>query len=263
MTTDLITPRDEWAVIREQAGVIATSGLAPDRMTADQVAVVALKGRELGVPPMQALSHIHVIKGKPTLSAEMMRALIVRAGHRIRIVENTATRCVLQGIRRDDPDHVTEVVWDADRAKRAGLGGDNYRKFSEAMLLARATTELGRAMFADVLMGASYTPDELGAEVDYADGGATVTVVPDDDVIDAEVVDDTDEPDQEDGNPERDALIAQLRSSSSDLTPEQLHAVRAYLADRGASQLEDLTDDQLDEVAVLATSPTPADEVWA
>ena len=107
-------------VIREQSAVIATSGLAPDRMTADQVAVVALKGRELGVPPMQALSHIHVIKGKPTLSAEMMRALITRAGHRIRIVVQQQDCAFLPKMTRCDLDR--DGIQDARQHGRFGVG---------------------------------------------------------------------------------------------------------------------------------------------
>jgi hypothetical protein len=56
-----------------------------------------------------------------------------------------------------------------DDAKRAGLAGkNNWRSYPRAMLLARATAELCRALFPDVLAGISHTIEELadGDDVD-------------------------------------------------------------------------------------------------
>lgn len=180
----------EWRAMQEQAVVIASSGLAPQAVnTKEKVLVIALKGRELALPPMQALSHINVIKGKPTLSAELMRALVQRAGHKFRVVSTSETECTVEGVRSDDPDNPTRVTWDLDRAKKAGLTDGPWKTYTAAMLLARATSELCRAIFADVLMGCSYTPEELGAEVVVADDGA-VTVESDDGDPDVSVADD-------------------------------------------------------------------------
>jgi hypothetical protein len=64
--------------------------------------------------------------------------------------------------QRHGEDEVERVDWDLARAKNAGLGtGDNWKKYPRAMLLARATSELCRLKFADIVGGLSYTPDEL------------------------------------------------------------------------------------------------------
>lgn len=162
----------EWAALREQAEVIHASGLAPDTVDSiEKVLVIALKGRELNVPPMQALSHIHVIKGKPTMSAELMGALVRSKGHRIRVVETSNDQCVLEGTRADDPDSPTRLTYSLEDAKTAGLlSADSWKKHPAAMLRARATSALCRLLFGDVLMGASYTPEELGADVDPETG---------------------------------------------------------------------------------------------
>src|SRR4051812_11638669 len=78
----------EWQTIRAIAETPANSTLVPGplRRRVDDVTLVVLTGRELALPPVMSLSHVHVVEGKPTLSAEMMRALVMRAGHRIRIV---------------------------------------------------------------------------------------------------------------------------------------------------------------------------------
>lgn len=191
LTPEVWRPREvtmptagEWALLTQHARVIAQSGLvpravmSPPRDAESKILVILLKGRELGMPPMQALSHIHVIEGKPTLSAEVMRALIRKRGHKIRMLESTDTRCIVEGVRRDDPSHRQRVTWTIDMARTAGLTGkDNWKKYPQSMLAARATAQLARLVFDDVLMGASYTPEEMGA-----------TVGPDGQVIDIEPV---------------------------------------------------------------------------
>jgi len=158
----------EWKAMTEMAEVIASSGMAPRSVdTPEKVLTISLKGRELRLPPMQALSHIHIVEGKPTLSAELMRALVQRDGHTIRVEEMTDTSVTVVGVRKDDPDNPLRRTWTIEQAQRAGVANKGpWKSYPGAMLLARATSELCRAMFADVLMGSSYTPEELGASVD-------------------------------------------------------------------------------------------------
>ena len=127
---------------------------------------MALKGRELGIPPMQALSHIHIVEGKPTVSSELMVALVQRAGHKLRIIETSSEKCVVEGVRKDDPEYPQRLTWTMEDAKKAGVTNKgNWKNYPAAMLRARAISALCRFAFADVLMGASYTPEELGADV--------------------------------------------------------------------------------------------------
>lgn len=121
-----------------------------------------LLGNELGVGPMQAMSKIHNIQGRAGVSAELARAIVLSKGHRIWFEEMSSSRVVACGARANAPDRVTRVTWTLDMAERAGLKAkENWRKYPQAMLTARATGELCRAVFADVLAGISYMVEEL------------------------------------------------------------------------------------------------------
>ena len=165
---DLVAIARQAEAARALGETLIASGLLPDSIKKPEAAVaVMLKGQELQIPPMQALSHIVMVKGKPTMSAELMRALAQRAGHKIRIVESTRESATVEGVRADDPGHPTRITFDEADVKTAGLGGQQgHKTYPAAMKLARATSALCRAVFADALAGISYTPEELGAPVD-------------------------------------------------------------------------------------------------
>jgi hypothetical protein len=130
----------------------------------DAIVAAILYGDELGLGPMRSLSWIAIIDGKPSIASEGYRALILAAGHEVWPVEQTNTRVTMAGRRRGE-DRVVEVTWTADDAKRAGLSGkSNWRAYPRAMLAARATAELARLLFADVLGGFGISDEETAFE---------------------------------------------------------------------------------------------------
>lgn len=136
-------------------------------------------GEMLGTHPLTAIQQVHVIDGKLSMSAELMRALTKRAGHRFRVLESTAECAKVSISRADDPEFSAEFAFTIEDATRAKVNEkDVWKKYPAAMLLARATSMAVRAVCPEVLMGISYVPEELGARVD-AEG----------DYIDAEVID--------------------------------------------------------------------------
>lgn len=137
-----------------------------------KVLLLAETGAMLGLHPMAALQGIHIIEGKPTLSANLLSALVRRAGHRLRVSTSGdwesgtfVARAAL--MRSDDPDFEFVVEWGAERAKRAGLLGKRgpWQSYPEAMCKSRAITEVIREGAPDVTLVAAYTPEELGANV--------------------------------------------------------------------------------------------------
>ena len=244
---------DEWVAMKQQASMIAKSGMAPENLQDDPVKIltIALKGREIGVPPMQALSHINIVKGKPTISAELMAALAQRAGHKIRVLESTGTKCTVQGVRLDDPDAPQQVTFTLQEAKEAGITNNpTWKKYPAAMLRARAISALCRFAFADVLMGASYTPEELGGtepearheQRRMAEREEEITVT-DEEVEEAQVVDHEDDDDEEDGPGQ--VRIAEVHDLSTEIWGDP-NAYHVEVKNLGGALAEELTGAQCD-----------------
>lgn len=178
------------AGLQERADYIAR--LAPStilptayRGNAANAFVAAETGAALGLEPLQALASIAVINGRATLSSDLMAAVIRRAGHTLRIVENSPESVTATLIRADDKTFKFEVTWDKDKAIKAGLWGQRgpWSQYPTQMLRARAITEVARQGASEALMGMIYSPEDFGATI--TDTG---------EVIEAEIVDDAPAP---------------------------------------------------------------------
>ena len=113
--------REELTVIGELARTLLPTGFAPRALdTAGKIAAVLLRGRELGVPPMQSLAAIHVVEGRTVIAADLMAALVARAGGEIEIVESTPERCEARCTRGKA---TFRIAWGMEDARRAGLAG--------------------------------------------------------------------------------------------------------------------------------------------
>ncbi len=166
----------QWQVMKEQATMLVRSGFLPESVNTPEKAIaIAMKGQEIGMPMMQAYSQIHVIKGKPTLSAEGINSLIRRncPGAKLEFLERTEEQCIIKATRPlEAPAMFSFTMADA---KRAGITNNpSWTKYPRQMLFARCISEVGRTMFPDCLSGISYVPEELGADVD--ENGEVISV---------------------------------------------------------------------------------------
>lgn len=187
----------------------------------------------LDIHPVTALAHVNIIEGTPSMSAELMRAQVKRAGHRFRILEHTACRAVVEIVTTYDRRHPHVEEFTLDDAVQAELcrlkDGKPYARsnrgaplpwelYPKAMLLARATSAAVRATCPEVTHGISYIPEELGALV--AENGS--------------VLDPPDSAAADDGFPTK-ADLAALDARVAEMTYEEVAALREWRHAEGIS----------------------------
>ncbi len=187
MSTDLALTRpdptmneDSLRLMMAAAQRYVQSGLLPAEInTAQKALVVMTAGREMGVPATYALRNIHVVKGKPVCSAELLLALVRRTygPSAMRVAKTSNTACTVQ-YREQGWDGVSEYTFSIEDAKQAGVtNGNQWKSYPAAMLRARCVSAVARFAFPEAIAGL-YTPEEMGAavsvdadgEVQYVDG---------------------------------------------------------------------------------------------
>ncbi len=167
-----------WALDAAEAYKVATSlvktSFVPQSLRGkpEEAAAAILTGNEIGLSPMAALRSIDIIQGTPAMRAHALRGLVQSRGHEVWVEDASATRAVVSG-KRKGSQQVQTTTWDLDRARGLGLlTKDNWKKQPQAMLVARATSELCRLIASDVLLGLPYSIEEL------ADAEAEPTAAP-------------------------------------------------------------------------------------
>jgi hypothetical protein len=171
----------EWELLVDVARTVARSGfLPPGLSTPEKAAAIILKGRELGIPAMQSIAHIHAIAGKLTCSAELMLALLARGGitwtwtkdgtdHEQATIQfhREGFQPVSGRFTMDDARRIETVAWEGGEKKSVKLADqDSWKNYPANLLRARAIANGARMIGPDLLTGISYTPEELGADVD-------------------------------------------------------------------------------------------------
>lgn len=169
-----VTPED-FELIQRQCKAFIRSGLLPDHVWkgfSDDIAlaraiVIAQKGRELGIPPLQAFASITVIGGKPAMSAELMLALIYQRCPGAKVTYRTPPekqQAEAEFVFQRPKGDAQTFRFTLEDAQRAGITNNpTWKKYPAAMLRARCVSAGARAVFPDCIMGC-YTPEELGQE---------------------------------------------------------------------------------------------------
>jgi hypothetical protein len=158
--------------------------------------VKVLAGQELGLGPIASMTGIYIVKGRVTMSANLMAAQIKRSGrYNYRVTTMTNDAVVVEFYENGQSIGVSSYT--ADDAKAAGLWGssDPWKKSPRNMLFARAMSNGAKWFCPDIFAGPVYTPDEMESE------GPMLPPAPPVNVLTGEVVE----------QDERQVLIAELR----------------------------------------------------
>lgn len=140
----LPTPQESLQELTVLCEYAASSGMFPSE-TFVSLLTKAMLGRQLGISAAAAFNGIHSIRGQPSISAELQRALAWRAGYRIRCLHSDRLRCALELVDAASGEVLGAAEFTAQEAQDAGLlrGGDSaWARWRSEMLYARATTRL-------------------------------------------------------------------------------------------------------------------------
>ncbi len=170
----LIEPT-QYELMAKLATVAARSGYTANNEV--QALFVMLKGFEIGVSPIQALEGIQVIKGKTTVSPQLMLAMINRSGLMEDMkIDGDTNQCTVTMQRVGRSAHTETFTMDNARSMNLA-GNHNWKAQPATMLNWRAVSACARVVFPDVIQG-MYTPEELGAEVSEDGSGDIVIETP-------------------------------------------------------------------------------------
>lgn len=181
-TTTALATRQDFALpeLREISQTLYLSNYVSTDKNAEvgkaQILTRILAGRELGFGPWASVSGIHIIQGKPTVSANLMASAVKKSKvYDYLVTEMTDTKVSIEFFQYWDGKRMSIGVstFTADDARKAGT--QNMNKFPRNMLFARAMSNGVRWFCPDVFDGSAvYTPEELGATMD--DDGNVVEV---------------------------------------------------------------------------------------
>lgn len=132
----------------------------------EAVLMTIMTGRSLGIDTPTALRSLHIIEGKPTMSAGLMAGLVLRSKtcKQFEIVERTNESATIR-IWREGWEKAKDITYSVDDARRAGRvkQGSGWEKNPADMCVARCQAIGARLGWPDILANV-YLPDELGRE---------------------------------------------------------------------------------------------------
>ena len=155
--------------------VFVKSGFFADTRDAAQAIVKVMAGQELGFAPIASMTGVYIVKGKVSLSANLIAAAVKRSGrYTFRVRKHDAQVCEIEFFELDKAGNKESIgisSFSMQEAAQAGLASSaTWKNFPRNMLYARAMSNGAKWYCPDVFGGPVYTPDELGATIDGETG---------------------------------------------------------------------------------------------
>lgn len=225
--------RPEWDGILEIAERLGSSGVFKDTATLNQTVAKIVFGRDLGLGASQALTGIHMVEGKPELSANLQAALLRQyrspEGARYDYLAKVSSEGCSITVERIHSDGTVQVVGETEftiaDAQRAGLTSRNgpWKTYPQNMCFARALSNAVAFFAPEVAYGTRvYTQGEISEADDFRPAPIPAGVQTEADV-----------------RPCRDALRRAVRSRGAS-APQAVALVTEALDSLGVPTAEDL-----------------------
>lgn len=154
-----LVPQSLDDAFRLSKALAASGDMIPKHFQGKPETVMAaiVRGLEIGLAPMQALSNIAVINGRASIWGDALPALLQRAGHTIDSgIDGEGDQMVAWAeVTRGDTGKVYRRTFSVADAKKAGLWGKAgpWQSYPQRMLQMRARSFAARDGAADALMG--------------------------------------------------------------------------------------------------------------
>jgi len=164
--------------LKERARLVITAGLAPANFTADEkgvssLALIALKGMDVGMSFMEAVNSFYVVNGRIGEMTHQLVHCLRQHGHDYMVTESTAEACTVVFYHRNGRElppftmtykEIQEAGWDKQRDNLKPL----YAKAATRKIMVRYRTISNgiRAYFPDVVHEA---PPQVQAQLTQPD----------------------------------------------------------------------------------------------
>lgn len=149
----------DFDTMQRMSKAVVESGLFGVKTVAQALSLMMISQAEGRHPALCALEY-HIVKGRPTLSADAMLARFQRNGGSVRWLKYTDTEVV--GEFTHPQGGSLTIDWTMERAKTIGLvkADSGWAKYPRNMLRARCVSEGIRAVYPSICTGV-YTPEEV------------------------------------------------------------------------------------------------------
>jgi hypothetical protein len=168
-----ITPKHIDEVVK-MGEIMFAAGMFKDIRSAAQAVLKIMKGMEMGIPPVEAMTEIYFVKDRVTISANLMAKKIMQdTRYKYKVVELNNTKCVIDffeikpSLYPNEEVILGQSIFTMDDAILAGVAsGENWKKWPRNMLFARALSNGKRWYCPDAgNMSGVYVHDEMGVAV--------------------------------------------------------------------------------------------------
>lgn len=151
--------------LKEMAAMFVKSGIFNEKAGEVDLAKAAIKilaGRELGLPPFQAMRNIDLFNGQTSFKYQFIAAKVKQSGrYDFSPVEVSDKKASVQFFDKGKPVYLSTFTW--DDANRQGLTSkDSWKRNPPDMLFARALTKGVNKVCPEVMLQPAYAEGDFG-----------------------------------------------------------------------------------------------------